>query len=53
MPRQEILIDPFHGGRILSVADCENLVQQATGDAVRGDALSLAPSRSGLICSGC
>src|SRR6266542_1355102 len=25
-PRQEILIDPFHGGRVLSLTDCENLV---------------------------
>src|SRR6058998_1638382 len=30
-PTQEILIDPFHGGRILSTADCETLVQQITG----------------------
>ncbi len=28
---QDIMIDPFHGGRRLSVTDCENLVQQATG----------------------
>src|SRR5437870_5207633 len=28
---QEILFDPFHGGRQLTLADCENLVQQVTG----------------------
>src|ERR1019366_8435544 len=28
---QEILLDPFDGGRILSLADCVFLVQQATG----------------------
>lgn len=28
---QDILIDPFHGGRRLSLSDCEHLVRQATG----------------------
>ena len=27
----EILLDPFHGGRILTREDCENLVHQVTG----------------------
>lgn len=28
---QEVLVDPFHGGRRLEAADCENLVRQVTG----------------------
>jgi regulator of sirC expression with transglutaminase-like and TPR domain len=28
---QEVLFDPFHGGRRLSVSDCEHLVYQVTG----------------------
>ncbi|HLJ97194.1 MAG TPA: transglutaminase-like domain-containing protein [Gemmataceae bacterium] len=28
---QEVLFDPFHGGRQLTPADCETLVQQVTG----------------------
>jgi regulator of sirC expression with transglutaminase-like and TPR domain len=27
----QVLFDPFHGGRLLSVADCENVVRQVTG----------------------
>jgi regulator of sirC expression with transglutaminase-like and TPR domain len=30
---QEILFDPFHGGRLLTAADCETLVYQVTGTA--------------------
>ena len=28
---EEVLFDPFHGGRQLELADCENLVSHATG----------------------
>jgi regulator of sirC expression with transglutaminase-like and TPR domain len=28
---QEILFDPFHGGRLLTPLDCQNLVRQASG----------------------
>lgn len=28
---EEILLDPFHGGRVLTREDCENLVRQVTG----------------------
>jgi regulator of sirC expression with transglutaminase-like and TPR domain len=28
---EEILFDPFHGGRFLTAVDCENLVRQVTG----------------------
>ena len=29
--QQDILVDPFHGGRRLSLTDCGHLVEQATG----------------------
>lgn len=28
---EEVLVDPFHGGRVLTGIDCENLVRQVTG----------------------
>jgi regulator of sirC expression with transglutaminase-like and TPR domain len=28
---REVLFDPYHGGRVLTPADCEHLVQQVTG----------------------
>jgi regulator of sirC expression with transglutaminase-like and TPR domain len=46
---QEVLIDPFHGGRILSLDDCENLVRQATGVAFEATALALQPLPLGSI----
>jgi regulator of sirC expression with transglutaminase-like and TPR domain len=46
---QEVLIDPFHGGRILSRDDCENLVHQSTGAAFEATALALQPLPLGLI----
>jgi len=48
-PREEILIDPFHGGRILTQQDCEFLVEQATGAAIEASALKLEPLPMGLI----
>jgi regulator of sirC expression with transglutaminase-like and TPR domain len=48
-PRQEILIDPFHGGRVLSLSDCETLVQQATGVPFEASALALKPLPLGAI----
>lgn len=48
-PQQEILIDPFDGGRILSHADCEHLVQTATGLSFAASALALEPQPLGLI----
>ena len=30
---EEIYFDPFHGGRVLSVADCEALVERVAGGA--------------------
>ncbi len=46
---QKVLIDPFHGGRILSITDCENLVLQATGKAFDGAVLTLEPILLGLM----
>lgn len=36
---EAILFDPFHGGRLLTLSDCETLVRQATGQA-----FTLAPA---------
>jgi regulator of sirC expression with transglutaminase-like and TPR domain len=47
-PRQEILLDPFDGGRILSSGDCEALVREATGAAPEAG-LSLEPIPLGLM----
>src|SRR5262245_5445624 len=46
---QEILLDPFYGGRILSLADCEFLVQQATGKPIHTSALVLDSLPLGLV----
>jgi regulator of sirC expression with transglutaminase-like and TPR domain len=40
---QEILFDPFHGGRQLTPADCANLVQQATGMSFQATPEQLRP----------
>jgi regulator of sirC expression with transglutaminase-like and TPR domain len=45
----EVLIDPFHGGRVLTKADCENLVRQVTGVPFEASPLALAPAPVGLI----
>ena len=50
-PRQEILIDPFHGGRVLSLTDCETLVQQSTGVPFEATALALQPLPLGAMVS--
>jgi regulator of sirC expression with transglutaminase-like and TPR domain len=31
---EQIVFDPFHGGRLLTAVDCENLVRQATGHEI-------------------
>jgi regulator of sirC expression with transglutaminase-like and TPR domain len=46
---QETLLDPFNGGRILSLADCEFLVKQATGIPIDTSALVLDPLPLGLV----
>lgn len=40
---QEVLVDPFHGGRILTRDDCEILVQQRTGVPFEASSLALTP----------
>lgn len=46
---QELLFDPFHGGRQLTPQECEHVVEQATGQPfrIRSDSLRAAPP--GLI----
>jgi regulator of sirC expression with transglutaminase-like and TPR domain len=39
---QEVLFDPFHGGRRLTASDCELLVQQITGRPFEATAASLS-----------
>lgn len=46
---QEILFDPFHGGRELTSTDCENLVRQVTGVTFEVSALALQPIPLGLM----
>lgn len=48
-PRQEILLDPFGGGRVLSVADCEALVRETMGAPLEVTPLTLAPIPLGLM----
>lgn len=38
----EVLLDPFHGGRLLTPNDCENLVRQVTGIEFEASPLTLA-----------
>jgi regulator of sirC expression with transglutaminase-like and TPR domain len=45
----EVLIDPYHGGRLLTPGDCVNLVRQVTGLAFEASPLSLEPHPGGLI----
>jgi regulator of sirC expression with transglutaminase-like and TPR domain len=40
----DVLFDPFHGGRQLTVTDCENLVTQVTGEPFQATAKDLAPA---------
>ncbi|MBI2808785.1 MAG: transglutaminase family protein [Planctomycetes bacterium] len=46
---REIIIDPFDGGRILSRADCEQLIHHATGVVVLPGMLELTPIPLGLM----
>src|SRR5262249_14246110 len=45
----EVLFDPFHGGRRLTVEDCENLVHQVTGTAFRATPENLRAELPGRI----
>ena len=46
---QHVLIDPFHGGRLLSATDCENLIRQITGVVFEVSPLALEAMPTGLI----
>lgn len=46
---QEVLFDPFHGGRLLTPGDCEILVQQVTGREFQASPDSLQATPTGLI----
>lgn len=48
---EEILFDPFHGGRSLTPRDCEELVESATGRPFALTPDALAPTPPGLIVS--
>ncbi len=45
---EEILLDPYHGGRLLTPVDCENLVRQVTGLEFEVSALALQALPLGL-----
>jgi regulator of sirC expression with transglutaminase-like and TPR domain len=40
---RDVLFDPFHGGRQLTPADCQNLVQQVTGMSFQATPEQLGP----------
>lgn len=46
---QEVLLDPFHGGRRLSLSDCENLVRQTAGLPFEASPLNLRPMPLGAL----
>jgi regulator of sirC expression with transglutaminase-like and TPR domain len=46
---QEVLFDPFHGGRLLTLSDCEHLVRQVTQQAFRATPERLSPVPVGSI----
>lgn len=41
---QEVLFDPFHGGKVLSIEECGELIREATGDDVEVTAEDLRPA---------
>ena len=46
---EEIYFDPFHGGRVLSVADCEALVERVVGGPFQATPAALAAAPVGAI----
>jgi regulator of sirC expression with transglutaminase-like and TPR domain len=46
---EEVIFDPFHGGQVLSVCDCELLVQQVTGQPFSATPEVLEPVPPGLL----
>jgi regulator of sirC expression with transglutaminase-like and TPR domain len=48
-PEQQVLLDPFHGGRRLETTDCENLVKQVTGMPFEASPLNLTAAPLGWM----
>jgi regulator of sirC expression with transglutaminase-like and TPR domain len=48
-PGGEVLIDPYHGGRVLTPTDCANLVRQVTGLSFEATPLALEALPPGLV----
>jgi len=46
---QDVIFDPFHGGRVLTHEECEGLVQQVTGQPFALTAEALTPTPPGFI----
>lgn len=46
---QTILFDPFHGGQLLSLAECEALVEQVTGVSFEANTAALASASPGYV----
>jgi regulator of sirC expression with transglutaminase-like and TPR domain len=46
---REVLFDPFHGGRLLTLEDCERLVKQTAGIPFRAQRKALAAVPPGVI----
>lgn len=44
-----VMFDPFNGGNILTIADCERLAEQATGDSFETARESLGPASHAAI----
>jgi regulator of sirC expression with transglutaminase-like and TPR domain len=46
---REIIVDPFHGGRILTSEDCVNLVRQVTGQEFEATAENMRATPLGMM----
>ncbi len=44
---EEVLFDPFHGGRLLTIGECEVLVEQVTGTPFEATPQTLQPVSAG------
>jgi regulator of sirC expression with transglutaminase-like and TPR domain len=43
-PTEDLILDPFHGGIVLTERDCARLLKRHAGDSARFDRLLLAPT---------
>ena len=50
---EEVYFDPFHGGRLLTPTECEQLVFQVTGQSFQATAEALQPAPWESSSSGC